>query len=601
MKLSEHLPILEWGRAYNGGTFANDMMAAVIVTVMLIPQSLAYAMLAGLPPQVGLYASILPLVVYAIFGTSRTMAVGPVAILSLMTAVAAGKVAEQGTPEYLTAAIILAVLSGLILVVMGIFRLGFLANFLSHPVVSGFVTATGILIAVSQLKYLLGLQANGHNIIETLTSIISHLGDVNWYTVAIGGPAVAFLFWARKGLKPLLLALGLKENIAAMLARSGPVLAVVVGGVAVAAFGLEAKGVRIVGDIPKGLPGLTVPSFDPGLWQSLLGSSALIAMISFIESVSMAQTLAARRRQRIDPDQELVALGASSLAAGFSGGYPVTGGFARSAVNFDAGAETPAAGAYTAVGIALAALFLTPLLYNLPQAVLAATVIVAVLGLVDLKKLAHTLSYSKRDFAAMLGTILVTLLAGVELGVTTGIIVSIGLHLYVTSKPHFAIVGQVPGTHHFRNVNRHAVVTPKHIVTIRIDESLYFANARFLEDTVYCVLGNRPDVEHIVLMCPAVNHIDVSGLESLEAINRRLKDAGVTLHLSEVKGPVMDRLKRTHFLDELTGNVYLNQFDAIVDLDYDCAKSAIEKTGEVTDPASDPCPSQCIAGVREMS
>ncbi len=358
---------------------------------------------------------------------------------------------------------------------------------------------------------------------------------------------------------------------------------------------------RIVGDIPKGLPGLTVPSFDPGLWQSLLGSSALIAMISFIESVSMAQTLAARRRQRIDPDQELVALGASSLAAGFSGGYPVTGGFARSAVNFDAGAETPAAGAYTAVGIALAALFLTPLLYNLPQAVLAATVIVAVLGLVDLKKLAHTLSYSKRDFAAMLGTILVTLLAGVELGVTTGIIVSIGLHLYVTSKPHFAIVGQVPGTHHFRNVNRHAVVTPKHIVTIRIDESLYFANARFLEDTVYCVLGNRPDVEHIVLMCPAVNHIDVSGLESLEAINRRLKDAGVTLHLSEVKGPVMDRLKRTHFLDELTGNVYLNQFDAIVDLDYDCAKSAIEKTGEVTDPASDPCPSQCIAGVREMS
>jgi SulP family sulfate permease len=601
MKLSDHLPILQWGRTYNGATFTNDMVAAVIVTVMLIPQSLAYAMLAGLPPQVGLYASILPLVVYAIFGTSRTMAVGPVAILSLMTAVAAGKVAEQGTPEYLTAAIILAIISGLMLVVMGIFRLGFLANFLSHPVVSGFVTATGILIAVSQLKYLLGVQASGGNIIETLSSIIGHLGDVNWYTVSIGAPAVAFLFWARKGLKPLLLRLGLKDNIAGTLARSGPVLAVALGGVAVVAFGLEAKGVHIVGDIPKGLPGLTVPVFDPGLWRSLLGSSALIAMISFIESVSMAQTLAARRRQRIDPDQELIALGASSLAAGFSGGYPVTGGFARSAVNFDAGAETPAAGAFTAVGIALAALFLTPLLYNLPQAVLAATVIVAVLGLVDLKKLAHTLSYSKRDFAAMLGTILVTLLAGVELGVTTGIIVSIGLHLYTTSKPHFAIVGQVPGTHHFRNVNRHAVVTPEHIVTIRIDESLYFANARFLEDTVYCVIGNRPDVQHIILMCPAVNHIDVSGLESLEAINRRLKDAGVTLHLSEVKGPVMDRLKRTHFLDDMTGNVYLNQFDAIADLDYDCAKSAIEKTGKVTDPTSDPCPSQCIAGVREMS
>ena len=601
MNLSDHLPILKWGRTYNGETFASDMIAAVIVTVMLIPQSLAYALLAGLPPQVGLYASVLPLVVYAIFGTARTMAVGPVAILSLMTAVAAGKVAEQGTPEYLTAAIVLAIISGLMLVVMGIFRLGFLANFLSHPVMSGFVTATGILIAVSQLKYLLGVPATGHNLIETLASIGSHLGQVNWPTVAIGVPSVVFLFWARKGLKPLLLGLGLKPNVASMLARSGPVLAVALGGVAVVAFGLEAQGVRVVGEIPKGLPGLSLPAFDAGLWRSLLGSSALIAMISFIESVSMAQTLAAKRRQRIDPDQELIALGASSIAAGVSGGYPVTGGFARSAVNYDAGAETPAAGAFTAVGIALAAVFLTPLLYNLPQAVLAATVVVAVLGLVDLKALKQTWNYSKRDFAAMAGTILVTLLAGVELGVTTGIVISIGLHLYLTSKPHFAIVGQVPGTHHFRNVNRHAVVTPEHIVTIRIDESLYFANARFLEDTVYCVLGNRPDLQHLILMCPAVNHIDASGLESLEAINARLKDAGVTLHMTEVKGPVMDRLKRTHFLEELTGKVYLNQFDAIADLDFDCAKAAIERTGKVTDPTTNPCPSQCIAGVREMS
>jgi SulP family sulfate permease len=376
---------------------------------------------------------------------------------------------------------------------------------------------------------------------------------------------------------------------------------VAAGGLAVVAFGLEAKGVRVVGEIPKGLPGLALPEFDAGLWRSLLGSSALIAMISFIESVSMAQTLAAKRRQRIDPDQELIALGAASLAAGVSGGYPVTGGFARSAVNFDAGAETPAAGAFTAIGIALAALFLTPLLYNLPQAVLAATVVVAVLSLVDLKALTRTWTYSKRDFAAMAGTILVTLLAGVELGVTTGIVISIGLHLYITSKPHFAIVGQVPGTHHFRNVNRHAVVTPEHIVTIRIDESLYFANARFLEDTVYCVLGNRPDLQHLILMCPAVNHIDASGLESLEAINARLKDAGVTLHLTEVKGPVMDKLKRTHFLQELTGKVYMNQFDAIADLDFECAKAAIERTGKVTDPTANPCPSQCIAGIREMS
>ncbi|MCA8900273.1 MAG: sulfate permease [Hyphomonas sp.] len=560
---------------------------------------MAYALLAGLPPQVGLYASILPLVAYAIFGTSRTLAVGPVAVLSLMTAAAAGKIAAQGSPEYLTAAILLAFLSGLILMALGVFRLGFLANFLSHPVVSGFITASGILIAASQVKHLLGISAGGHNLYEMVVQVAGKLGEVNWATVSIGLPALLFLFWVRSGLKPLLVALGMKEKAAGMLARGGPVVAVVAGILAVTFFGLADKGVRIVGEIPRGLPTLAVPGFDWALWKQLLGSAALISVIGFVESVSVAQTLAAKRRQRIDPDQELVALGAASLAAGVSGGYPVTGGFARSAVNFDAGAETPAAGAFTAVGIALAALFLTPLLYNLPQAVLAATIVVAVLSLVDFKVLSRTWSYSKRDFAAMAGTILVTLIAGVELGVTTGVLLSLVLHLYLTSKPHFAVVGQVPGTHHFRNVNRHAVVTPEHIVTIRIDESLYFANARFLEDTVYCVLGNRPDLQHLILMCPAVNHIDASGLESLEAINSRLKDAGIRLHLTEVKGPVMDRLKRTHFLEELTGKVYLNQFDAIADLDFDCAKAAIERTGKVTEPGTEPCPSQCIAGITE--
>ena len=600
MKLSDHLPILEWGRAYRGETFVNDLIAAVIVTIMLIPQSLAYALLAGLPAQVGLYASILPLVAYAIFGTSRTLAVGPVAVLSLMTAAAAGRIAAQGSPEYLAAAVLLAFLSGLFLMALGILRLGFLANFLSHPVVSGFITASGILIAASQMKHLLGISAGGHNLYEMVLQIFGKIGQVNVPTMVIGFSALFFLFWVRSGLKPLLMKLGMSEKSAAMLARGGPVVAVVTGILVVALLGLDEKGVHIVGDIPRGLPALALPPLDWALWQQLFGSAMLISVIGFVESVSVAQTLAAKRRQRIDPDQELVALGAASVAAGVSGGYPVTGGFARSAVNFDAGAETPAAGAFTAVGIALAALFLTPLLYSLPQAVLAATIVVAVLSLVDFKVLGRTWQYSKRDFAAMAATILITLLAGVELGVTTGVLLSLLLHLYLTSKPHFAVVGQVPGTHHFRNVNRHAVVMPDHIVTIRIDESLYFANARFLEDTVYSVLGNRPDLQHIVLMCPAVNHIDASGLESLEAINSRLKDAGVQLHLSEIKGPVMDRLKRTHFLDELTGKVYLNQFDAIADLDYDCAKAAIERTGKVTDPASDPPPSQRIAGIREV-
>ena len=577
-KLTKYVPILDWGRAYKGETFANDIVAAMIVTIMLIPQSLAYALLAGLPPQIGLYASILPLVAYAIFGTSRTLAVGPVAVVSLLTAAAAGKIAAQGSPEYIAAALLLAFISGLMLLGFGLLRLGFLANFLSHPVISGFITASGIIIAASQLKHILGVDAHGHNLLEIIRSLIDHIDQTNIPTLIIGGVSLAFLFWVRKGFKPLLTGLGFGDKAAAMISKTGPILAVAVGIGLVAIMGLDAQGVKIVGEIPTGLPILSLPSLDVDLWTSLLGSAALISVIGFVESVSVAQTFAAKRRQRIDPDQELIALGASNLAAGASGGFPVTGGFSRSAVNFDAGAETPAAGAFTAVGIGLAALFLTPALFYLPKAILAATIIVAVLTLVNLGDIKAVWKYSKSDFAAMAATILVTLAAGVEYGVTTGVALSLFLHLYNTSRPHFALVGQIPGTHHFRNVNRHAVITSETVLTIRVDESLYFVNARFLEDTVYKVLSTRPEMKHLILMCSAVNRIDASGLESLEAINLRLKDVGVTLHLSHVKGPILDRLKRSHFLDELTGKVYLYQLEAMQDLD----PQTVDQAGRAT-------------------
>lgn len=575
LEISKYLPIVTWGRQYRSDTLTNDLVAAVIVTIMLIPQSLAYAMLAGLPAQIGLYASILPLVAYAIFGTSRTLAVGPVAVVSLMTATAAGNIAAQGSPEYINAALILAFLSGLILAALGIFRLGFLANFLSHPVVSGFITASGVIIAASQLKHILGVSAGGHNLVEILHALVTHVAETNVPTAIIGVAAVVFLFWVRKGLKPLLVTLGLNPRVAAIMARAGPVFAVVAGILVVAGLNLEEAGVRIVGEIPTGLPNLSLPAFDFDLWASLVGSAVLISIIGFVESVSVAQTLAAKRRQRVDPDQELIGLGAANLAAGFSGGYPVTGGFARSAVNFDAGAETPAAGAFTAIGIAVAAVYLTPYLYFLPQAVLAATIIVAVLSLVDLAAVKRTWAYSKGDFAAMAATILTTLTAGVELGVSTGVALSLFLHLYNTSRPHFAIVGQVPGSEHFRNVERHNVITSEQVLTVRVDESLYFANARFLENVVSEHVAQKPKLEHVVLMCPAVNHIDASGLESIEAINQHLSDGGIKLHLSEVKGPVMDRLKRTDFLRHLTGKVYLHQYQAMRDLDTHTAHQGI--------------------------
>ncbi len=564
--LRRHLPILDWGARYDRAALGDDAMAALVVTIMLIPQSLAYALLAGLPAEVGLYASIAPLVLYGIFGTSRALAVGPVAVVSLMTAAAVGQVAAVGTPEYYGAAIALALLSGLMLIGMGVLRLGFLANYLSHPVISGFITASGLIIAASQLKHILGVPASGHNLLELAQSLAAHVGETHLRTLAIGAGAAAFLFWVRKGLKPALIGAGWSARSADVAAKAGPVAAVAVTTLLTWAFELDAAGVRIVGAVPQGLPPITAPPLDLELWSQLTLAALLISVVGFVESVSVAQTLAAKKRQRIVPDQELIGLGAANVGASFTGGYPVTGGFARSVVNFDAGARTPAAGIFTAVGIALAALLLTPLLYFLPQATLAATIIVAVLSLVDLGALRRTWTYSRADFAAMAATILLTLGAGVELGIVAGVALSIGLHLHRTSQPHYAVVGLVPGTEHFRNVLRHKVDTDPAILSLRVDESLYFPNARFLEDVIYDAIAADPRIRHVVLMCPAVNFIDASALESLEAVNQRLAASDVALHLSEVKGPVMDRLRRSHFLDQLTGRIFLTQYDAYVAL-----------------------------------
>ncbi|MDX1716338.1 MAG: sulfate permease [Anderseniella sp.] len=568
---ARYIPVLQWGREYDRDTLTSDLVAAVIVTIMLIPQSLAYALLAGLPPEMGIYASIAPIILYAIFGTSRALAVGPVAVVSLMTAAAVGRIAEAGSTDYITAAITLAFLSGVFLLAMGVMRLGFLANFLSHPVIAGFITASGIIIAASQLKHVLGISASGHNLYELLVSLVEQLGGTNLITLAIGTGSAAFLFWVRKGLKPLLIGTGMNARLADIIAKAGPVLAVAVTTLLAWGFDLGAQGVKLVGDVPQGLPPLTMPSFSMDLWTSLIGSAVLISIIGFVESVSVAQTLAAKKRQRIKPDQELIGLGAANMGAAFTGGFPVTGGFSRSVVNFDAGAETPAAGAFTAVGLAIASLALTPLIAYLPIATLAATIIVAVLSLVDFSILKKTWAYSRADFAAVAITILTTLLLGVEIGVSAGVALSVLIHLYKSSKPHVAEVGQVPGTEHFRNVLRHKVITDDHILTLRVDESLYFANARFLEDYIYDAVAKRPQLKHVILMCPAINAIDMSALESLESINERLKLSGVTFHLSEVKGPVMDRLLRSHFLDELTGKVFLSQHLAVRELKAEAA------------------------------
>lgn len=563
MKSSQFLPILDWGRRYGRGLFISDLIAAVIVTVMLIPQSLAYALLAGLPAQVGLYASILPLAAYALFGTSRTLSVGPVAVIALMTASAIQGLGLVSPEAKLAAAIVLAVLSGLMLLALGILRFGFLANFLSHPVVSGFISASGILIALSQVKHILGISTEGDTLPELLHSLFSHLSELNLPTVVLGSLSLAFLFWSRKGVKSLLTGIGVPVQLATIIGRTAPVLVVITTIAAAKTLHLDERGVLLVGEIPAGLPRLVMPSGDLRTWSGLVLSAALIAIIGYVESVSVGKTLAARRRQKINPDQELIGLGMASIASGLSGGFPVTGGFSRSVVNFDAGAQTQAASIMTAIGIAVATLTLTGVLAWLPRAALAATIIVAVLSLVDLGILRKTWQYSRNDFIAIFMTITITLVAGVEMGVLCGVISSIVLHLMKTTRPHIAVVGEVEGTEHFRNVERYKVITHPWLLSLRMDESLYFANAAYLEDEVLKQLAERPDLRHVVLMCSAVNEIDISALEVLESINHQLASLQIGFHLSEVKGPVMDMLSRSDFLDTLNGNVYMSQHQAV--------------------------------------
>lgn len=560
------LPPLEWLRGYHGGMAAKDLLAAVIVTVMLIPQSLAYALLAGLPAEMGLYASILPLLLYAVFGSSRTLSVGPVAVISLMTATAVGKVAADGSADYASAAVAMAMISGLMLIGMGMLRFGELANLLSHSVVSGFITASGIIIAFSQVRHITGISGHGDNLPALFASMWGDLSGYNLPTLLVGVGALVVLLWIRRDLANLLQHFGMSGAAAAICAKTGPVLVIILTTWISYSGGLEAQGVVVVGEVPSGLPAFSRPLFSAAVWSELAVSALLISLIGFVESVSVGRTLGAKRRQNINPNQELMALGAANVASAVSSGFPVTGGFSRSVVNFDAGAQTQMAGIMAALGIALATLFLTPALYYLPQATLAATIIVAVTSLVDTDLLRRAWLYSRRDFIAVTVTIMATLSLGVELGVLAGIVVSVSLHLHKTTRPHIAIVGEVPGTEHFRNVMRHDVVTYPSIVSIRVDESLYFANASYLESAVYAIVAGRQDLRHIILQCTAVNEIDLSALETLEQIDHRLREQGIALHLSEVKGPVMDALRRTDFVDALSGQVYLSQHQAVESL-----------------------------------
>ena len=550
---------------YQREDLPGDLLAGLIVAIMLVPQAMAYALLAGLPPQVGLYASIVPVALYGLLGSSRTLAVGPVAIVSLLVATALTPLAEPGSVDYVQLAMVLALLSGLIQAVMGLARLGFLVNFLSHPVLSGFTNGAALVIGLSQVRHLLGVSLPAsENFLGAAWYTAVAIPQSNLITLAIGLGSVALLLYFKYSFADQLAAWGVAEKWRVPLAKSAPLVVVLLGTLLVWLLGLnEMANVRVVGDVPAGLPPLTAPTFDLDLWQLLLPAALAISLVGYTESISVAKSLASKRRQKVSPNRELTALGLANLGASFTGGYPVTGGISRSVVNFAAGANTGLSSIITAVLVALTLIFLMPLFYFLPQAVLAAIILVAVLGLLDLSTLRQTWAYNKADAASWAATFGAVLVISVEMGILIGVLASLGLYLWRTSRPHVAEVGRLEGET-YRNIRRHPVETFPGVAAIRIDESLYFANSRFLEDTILHLVSERSDIDHVVLIGSAINFIDASALETLEALVDRLRDAGVDFHLTDIKGPVMDRLERVGFVDHVgRDHIFLTTHEAM--------------------------------------
>lgn len=555
----------DWLRHYQRAWLGGDVSAGLIVAVLVIPQSLAYTLLAGLPAEMGLYASILPVVAYALVGSSMTLAVGPVAIAALMTASALQPLAITGTTEYVQLAMHLALISGVMFLAFGALRLGWLAYFLSHPVVSGFVTGSAIVIALGQLKYILGVPAPSSSSWATLQGLWRALHQTNLTSLALGMGSMVFLFWSRHYLANSLRRLGVANNAADLLARMAPILAVALSTSLVAWGGWDiTRNVAVVGTVPAGLPvlRLSLPGISElgQLWLPAL----LISLVGFVGSVSVAQSFAMQRQQRIAPDRELWGLGAANVAAALSGAYPVHGGLSRSVINFAAGAQTPLASLITAAAMAVIIYFFTGLFYYLPLAVLAASILVAVTSLVDMPTLKASWAYDRADALSLLATALGVIVLGVETGIVLGVAMSLAALVWRSSHPHMAVVGRVPGTEHFRNVERHVVQTVPGLLALRVDESLFFANATVLEERIEALVQADASIRRLLLVCSAVNQIDATALGMLTALEQSLTARGIRLELAEVKGPVMDRLQTTVLGQRLQGRVFQSVHDAFV-------------------------------------
>jgi SulP family sulfate permease len=557
-------PILSWLKTYRREDFNGDLFAGIITAILLVPQGIAYAILAGLPPQFGLYASILPPLFYAVLGTSRTLSVGPVSIAAIMIAVVlkSPEVAELGNP--LQSAVILSAESGAIMLLMAMFRMGKLVNFISHPVLTGFTSGAALLIIGSQLPQTLGLKSPTCGIDINCYETYFHATNNTTFLIAIA--AFGTLFFFGKPLSTLLKVSGVSVSLSTAISKCAALVAVVLTTLAVSHWNLTAQHVAIVGEIPAGLPHLSVDFIDLEKWKVLAAPASFIALIAYVESVAIAKVVANLRSEKINPNQELIALGMANFATAISGGMPVAGGFSRTMVNFTAGARTQIAMVIAAIILALAVMFFSSWFSNIPKATLAVIILMAIIPLVKLRSIFHTWKYDRGDGIAELATLVSVLVFGIEEGIMLGIILTFASQLRKASHPHIAVVGRLPDTKHYRNVKRHQVETWEHLLLMRIDENITFANVNFIEEFIETELRNAPRVKHIVLIFTSVSDIDMTAIEALEQLNHGLKNVDVTLNFAEVKGFLLDKLQKSDVFAHLNGQLFFDTEEAVTKL-----------------------------------
>ncbi len=544
-------PALKWLKTYHPTHFKADVVAALIVLAMLVPQGMAYAMLAGLPPVMGIYASILPMIIYAFTGSSTTLSIGPVAIISMMVFSALQPLFAVGSTAYIEAACLLAIMVGIISLILGLFRFGFLIQLISHPVIKSFIIASALLIALGQFKFLLDIPLQTNNIPEFIGSLVNNFHHISFLSVGVSLAAITILVFLPKWVR------------SDFLNKTIPLLLVLSSIIVVYAFSLDQHGLKTVGIIPTGLPSFHFPTWNFDLVQKLLPSAFIIAMISFVESLAIAQATALQKRDDLNSNQELIALGLANIAAGINMGFAVSGSLSRTVVNSDAGAKTPMSGVMSSLLMIAVSLYFTSFFQNLPLTILAATIFVSIWKLVSFLPFFETWKYSKADGLAMWATFLGVTCIDISTGLVIGIILTFILLLWRISRPHIAVIGLVEGTQHFRNVSRYDVLTTETIASFRIDENLNFLNAHVLKGYIITELSHNPQIQHVVINCSSISNIDLSAVEMLEDLNRELLQLGIQLHLSEVKSPVMDRLNSSRLINMLSGKIFLSHYQAI--------------------------------------